>query len=268
MFSLGLSRPLLILAYHFETVTSQHAGIAARRLLINPRLLKLIDTLSLPLDESAARRALRHFALDSHFDFFAYLFLGGPESFAVSNYPTEWQLLYVEKDYIRVDPVVTMAKHGPPIFTWSAATGSVKGARKDVRQFYADAAQFGISSGLSISVPVGFKSRMVFTLASAGQVPVDIETVDPVMAAVAVAFVHSRLGKGGNDVALSSNIRLSPREAECLRWFAEGMSMPDIADTLGIGFRSVRSYLNSATAKLGAANTRQAATIATRLELI
>lgn len=235
---------------------------------MNPRLLRLIDTLALPLDEDAARRALRHFAVEADFEFFAYLYLRGPESFAVSNYPTEWQLLYVERDYIRVDPVVTMAKHGPPIFTWSAATGAVKGGRRDIRQFYADAAQFGISSGLSISVPVGFKNRMVFTLASRRLVPVNVATVDPVTAAVAVAFVHSRLGKGGDDVALSSTIRLSPREAECLRWFAEGMSMPDIADTLGIGFRSVRSYLDSAAAKLGAANTRQAATIATRLRLI
>ena len=268
LFFPGLSRPLLILSYHFETVTPQHSGAAARRLFVNPRLLKLIDTLSLPLDESAARRALRHFALDGDFDYFAYLFLGGPESFAVSNYPTEWQLLYVEKDYIRVDPVVTMAKHGPPIFTWSAATGSVKGVRKDVRQFYAEAEQFGISSGLSISVPVGFKNRMVFTLASKRRVPADVDAIDAVTAAVAVACVHSRLGKGGNDVSLSQDIRLSPREAECLRWFSEGMTMPDIADTLGIGFRSVRSYLDAATAKLDAANTRQAATIATRLGLI
>lgn len=92
---------------------------------MNPRL---------PLDESAARRALRHFALEADFDFFAYLYLRGPESFAVSNYPTEWQLLYVEKDYIRVDPVATMAKHTPPIFfAWSAETGTKNGARKDVR---------------------------------------------------------------------------------------------------------------------------------------
>ena len=137
-----------------------------------------------------------------------------------------------------------------------------------MRQFYADAAQFGICSGLSIAVPVGFKNRMVFTLASHRVLPVDVEAVDPVTAAIAVAFVHSRLGRSGNDVSLSNGIRLSPREAESLRWFAEGMSMPDIADTLGIGFRSVRSYLDAATAKLDAANTRQAATIATRLGLI
>jgi DNA-binding CsgD family transcriptional regulator len=46
------------------------------------------------------------------------------------------------------------------------------------------------------------------------------------------------------------------------------MSMPDIADTLGIGYRSVRSYLDEATRKLDAGNSRQAATIATRLGLI
>ncbi len=234
---------------------------------MNPRLLKLIDTLSLPLDEGAARRALRHFAIDANFDYFAYLYLRGPESFAISNYPIEWQLHYVQKNYLRVDPVVTAAKHGPPVFAWSAADAR-QGGRKEVRQFFADALQFGIASGLSISVPVGFKNRMVFTLASKQYVSVDVQAIDPVTAAVAVAFVHSRVGRDGSDVSLSSGIRLSPREAECLRWFAEGMSMPDIADTLGIGFRSVRSYLDAATVKLGAANTRQAATIATRLGLI
>ena len=52
------------------------------------------------------------------------------------------------------------------------------------------------------------------------------------------------------------------------RLFADGMSMPDIAETVGIGYRSVRSYLDEATRKLGAANSRQAASIAIRLGLI
>ena len=109
---------------------------------------------------------------------------------------------------------------------------------------------------------------MVFTLAS-NQPSVCIdEDPDPVTAAIAVAFVHSRLASATRDATLSTDIQLSPREAECLRWFADGMSMPDIADTLGIGYRSVRSYLDEATRKLGAANSRQAATIATRLGLI
>ncbi|WP_281405005.1 LuxR C-terminal-related transcriptional regulator [Nitratireductor sp. XY-223] len=80
--------------------------------------------------------------------------------------------------------------------------------------------------------------------------------------------MHSRLAAATRDAAPAAHIRLSPREAECLRWCADGLSMPDIAQVLGIGYRSVRFYLDEATHKLGAANSRQDATIAVRLGLI
>lgn len=234
---------------------------------LNILLLHLIDTLSLPLDEKAARRALRDFTEDTGSDYFAYLYLRGRETFAVSNYPQEWQDIYLQKGYLRADPVVTNAKHGPPVFFWSAEKARRLG-RRNVIQFFADADRFGIRSGLSISVPVGFKDRMIFTLAS-GAPKLDIDDdIDLITAAIAVAFIHTRLGGAQSDASLASDIRLSPREAECLRWFAEGMSMPDIALTLGVAYRSVRSYLDSATQKLGAANSRQAASIAIRLGLI
>lgn len=236
-------------------------------LILNDLLLHLIDTLSLPLEERAARRALRDFSEDAGFDYFAYLHLRGQESFAVSNYPQPWCDRYVEKNYVLVDPVVTKAKHGPPIFTWSAEEAGRIG-RRDVTHFYKDAGRFGIRSGLSISAPLGFKDRMVFTLASNKPTVCVDEEPDAVTAAMAVAFVHSRLGAATRDAALACEIHLSPREAECLRWFADGMSMPDIAEVLGIGYRSVRSYLDEATRKLGAANSRQAASIAIRLGLI
>ncbi|WP_370320752.1 autoinducer binding domain-containing protein [Oricola sp.] len=234
---------------------------------MNELLLHLIDTLSLPLEERAARRALRGFCEDAGFDYFAYVHLRGQESFAVSNYPREWQELYVKRNYLRIDPVVTRAKHGPPIFNWSAKEAKRAG-RRDVMRFFAEAARFDIRAGLSISVPVGFKDRMVFTLANGDiEVPAG-RRIDPVTAAVAVTFVHSRLGRIAQDVSMGADIHLSPREAECLRWFADGMSMPDIAKTIGIGYRSVRSYLDEATRKLGAANSRQAASVAIRLGLI
>lgn len=235
--------------------------------LLNDLFLRLIDTLSLPLDERGARQALRDFAEEAGFTYFAYLYLRGPETFVISNYPPEWQELYVEKNYLQVDPVVTRAKHGPAVFTWSAEEARRLG-RRAVTQFFSDAARFGIHSGVSVSVPVGFKDRMVLTLAGPKpRVHVD-RTIDPVTAAVAVAFVHSRLAGVTSDTSLSSEIRLSPREAECLRWFAEGVSMPDIAVMLNLSERTVRSYIDSATRKVGATGNRQAGTIATRLGLI
>jgi DNA-binding CsgD family transcriptional regulator len=246
---------------------SPHAVVFWNRIILNELFLHLIDTLSLPLDDSGARRALRDFAEEAGFKFFAYLHLRGPETFVVSNYPREWQALYVEKNYLRVDPVVTNAKHGPPLFAWSGEDAGRIG-RRAVNQFFSDAARFGISSGLSVSVPVGFRDRMVFTLAGE-QARVHVEGgIDPVTAAVAVAFVHSRLSGARSDTSLASEIKLSPREAECLRWFAEGVSMPDIAVMLNLSERTVRSYIDVATRKVGAANNRQAGTMAARMGLI
>lgn len=234
---------------------------------MNELLLHLIDTLSLPLEESATRRALRDFAEDAGFEFFAYFNLCGRESFAVSNYPRKWQDRYMQMNYFLVDPVVTKAKHGPPVFRWSAEEARYSG-RREIRQFFQESDQVGIRSGLAISIPVGFKNRMMFTLAS-GERGVSNEAVpDIVTAATAVAFIHKRLVLASQDSSLASHVRLSPREAECLRWFSDGMSMQDIAQLLGIGYRSVRSYLDEATQKLGAANSRHAASIAIRLGLI
>ena len=230
---------------------------------LNELLLHLIDTLSLPLEERAARRTLRDFAEDAGFEFFAYLNLRGSESFAVSNYPREWQDRYVQMNYLRIDPVVTRAKHGPPIFRWSAEE-TRRSNRRDLKQFFRDADQFGIRSGLSISVPVGFKDRMVFTLASGDRVVSSDGNPDTVTAAVAVAFIHSRLAAATQDAALSSEIHLSPREAECLRWCAEGKTSEEIGIILSLSTHTVNHYLISATKKLNAVNRMHAITIAIR----
>lgn len=234
---------------------------------MNNILLGLIDKLALPLNEGAARRALRDFTGNAGFDYYAYVHLCGKESFAVSNYPREWQNRYVQDGYLQVDPVVTKAKHGPPIFTWSAKEAKRMG-RHEVSRMFSAAEDFGIRSGFSISVPVGFRNRMIFTLATSSADPHVPDAIDPVTAAVSVTLIHARLGNANQDATLATDIQLSPREAECLRWFADGMSMPDIAETVGISYRSVRSYLDSATQKFEAVNSRQAASIAVRLKLI
>lgn len=242
-------------------------ALTHRKIHVNDLLLHLIDTLSLPLNERGARRALLDFAEEAGFTYYAYLHLRGPATFAVSNYPQAWQDLYVLRDYLRVDPVVTNAKHGPPVFAWSADAARRVG-RHGVRQFFSDAADFGIRSGISVSVPVGFRNRMIFTVS--GNLPsAQIQgQVDPVTAAVAVTLVHARLNGINGDINLTKEIQLSPREAECLRWFSEGVGMPDIAEMLNLSESTVRSYIHEAKRKVGADNNRQAGTIAARMGLI
>lgn len=234
----------------------------------NQLLLQLIDRLSLPLDELGVRRVLHDFAVQAGFTYFAYLCLKGPETFALSNYPRAWHDRYAERGYLRLDPVVTAAKHGrAPIFTWSREE-SVRLGRSDVRALFADAASFGIRAGISISIPVGFRNRVVFSLAGERQQIELSEGFDTIAAGVAITLLHKHVMNEGNAWRGVSSFSLSPREAECLRWFAEGASLLDIAAMLKISPRSVRSYIDQATEKLGAGSSRQAASSAIRLGLI
>jgi DNA-binding CsgD family transcriptional regulator len=51
---------------------------------------------------------------------------------------------------------------------------------------------------------------------------------------------------------------LSPREAECLRWIAEGKTDVEAGKILHISPRTVRFHINNAKAKLGVATRIQA----------
>jgi two-component system response regulator DesR len=55
---------------------------------------------------------------------------------------------------------------------------------------------------------------------------------------------------------------LTPREEEILRWTAEGDGLAEIADRLSLAVGTVRNYLASAVAKLGARNRTDAVRIA------
>lgn len=61
---------------------------------------------------------------------------------------------------------------------------------------------------------------------------------------------------------------LSERESECLRQAARGLTSEEIAGSLGIGRRTVESYIASACNKLKARGRREAITIASDMQLI
>lgn len=63
-------------------------------------------------------------------------------------------------------------------------------------------------------------------------------------------------------------VRLSPMQACCLRWSAEGKTMKETAMIEGISVPTVAFHLSNARQMLGAAGIAQAIAIATRLQLI
>ncbi|WP_234834401.1 autoinducer binding domain-containing protein, partial [Sinorhizobium meliloti] len=117
---------------------------------------KLIDVTAVARTREMFNEALTELARELGFEYYAYLNLQPVGTFAVSNYSPEWQDRYFSKSFSEIDPVVLIAKSTMRAFTWSSEnTRKVRSRR--VRQFYLDAAGFGIRSGITIPVATAFR---------------------------------------------------------------------------------------------------------------
>ncbi|WP_258045744.1 autoinducer binding domain-containing protein [Mesorhizobium sp. NBSH29] len=93
------------------------------------------------------KEALAELVRGLGFDCYAYVNLQPVRTYAVSNYPSEWQARYLLQKYTKVDPVVSMARARMQAFAW-AAEHAHKSADKRVRRFFHEAGDFGIKSGV------------------------------------------------------------------------------------------------------------------------
>lgn len=73
-----------------------------------------------------------------------------------------------------------------------------------------------------------------------------------------ISQILGLLDVGMRQQHLSTIIRLAPREKEVLTWLASGLKPDEIADRLGIGYRTVDKYIVSAKRRLKAKTRDQA----------
>jgi LuxR family transcriptional activator of conjugal transfer of Ti plasmids len=224
----------------------------------------LMEACDLAQDERTIKQALRNFAAAVGFDRFAYLNISAGDVRALTNYPTEWQHVYLTNNYAAIDPVVTIAKRAMQPFGWSQ--GETAGAMPSSIHFFGEAADFGIRSGVSIPVRGGFGRTALLTLAS-DKPSADAEIRNAVHAITAVAFVHIHLNRIVR-APRGTAVALTPRQSLCLSWASMGKTMDEIADLLGISERAVRFYVKGARDRLGATNTTHAVRLAVEQNLI
>ncbi len=131
-------------------------------------LRSLIDMTEAAHDERMIKSALKTFAHACGFERFAYLQTEGLEIRTFNSYPEEWQDVYLESQYSRIDPVVWEAKTRMEIFSWTADDWPARGA-SELRRFRDQAIDHGIRSGVTIPVEGSFGSTMMLTFASSAQ---------------------------------------------------------------------------------------------------
>jgi DNA-binding CsgD family transcriptional regulator len=179
------------------------------------------------------------------------------EQYGAGTYSTEWVDRYLDRGYVRVDPVILGCVNRFHPVEWKQLDWSSKAAR----DLLSDAISHGVGNqGLSIPVH-GPKGQFALFTAndSCSDGAWEIFVRDNLRDLVLIA--HGFNGKAleferGEDTAPAAS--LSPRELSAMTLLAKGMSRAQAAQELQISEHTLRVYIETARHKLGALNTTHA----------
>jgi LuxR family transcriptional regulator, activator of conjugal transfer of Ti plasmids len=206
---------------------------------------KLTDLAALRGDENVLKDALTNLVHQAGFYGYAFLFMRPGHTIASSNYPPEWRTIYFKRKFEAIDPIVNRAKSLRRVFTWSGEDERRRLAKEE-REFFDQAADFGIRSGVTVPIRAANGSTSMFTLAS-DKSSIDLERdIDPVAAAAAVGQLHTRMTLLPLTPIAQHPAWLDPKEAAYLNWISVGKTMEEAADLEGVKYNSVKSKLEEA----------------------
>jgi DNA-binding CsgD family transcriptional regulator len=179
------------------------------------------------------------------------------ERFGAGTYSQEWVDRYVEKDYLRSDPVIIGCFQRFHPVDWKELDWSSKGSKA----FLKEAITFGVGNqGLTIPIRGPRGQFALFT--ASHQCDDDTwaafrEKNERDLILVAHAFNKKALEfeRGERDDNHSS---LSPRELAAMTYIAKGLNRAQAAEQMQISEHTLRVYIEAARHKLGALNTTHA----------
>ena len=185
----------------------------------------------------------------------------------VGTYPQRWINRYLEKDYLKIDPVITGGLNSFDPMDWKKLDWSSKHARI----FQADAISHGVGNqGLSIPLRGPRGQYALFTVSHNCTDDVwakFIESWCRDLILISHYFNKKALELEPEKIADVASA-LSPRELETLTLLALGYNRALVGQTLSISEHTVRVYVESARFKLGSMNTTHAVACALSRGLI
>jgi DNA-binding CsgD family transcriptional regulator len=182
--------------------------------------------------------------------------------------PVEWIRRYHEMNYIDTDPRIIAGFGSPTPLIWDRST---LGGTPESEAFLADAARFGLRSGIVFHIPGPDAEHHMAAFNSARS---DCDWIDDSIAGQAFLFA-SHFHRWFRDAMVGGRFEpggrgqpLSVRERECLAYVARGLTNADIAKAMGITERTVGFHVSHLLVKLEAANRTEAVARALRERLL
>lgn len=187
------------------------------------------------------------------------------EPYVAATYSLEWIERYKAQRYVEFDPVIQVGMRRILPIDW----GDFASPTDRIRNFFGEAKEFGVGRrGLSIPVHGRHGDRALFSVTS-NMSDRDWRLQNKhYMRDFHVLAVHVHAVLLDLEGAPIPNVRLSPRERECLLWIAEGKTAWECSVILGLSLHTVRCYLESARHKLRASSNTHAVAKAVKAGLL
>ena len=180
---------------------------------------------------------------------------GGPPVVLAERKSQAWDQYMFDQGYFAANPCVRWVAMGRTAFTWREVQLDRRRSGEQTGKeaaLWADAADNDMKDGLVVKTlaPGGqqLSTRMMtgehhFRIADRAL----LETL-----AIVFSTLRHRFHEQGADAPLIGP--LTRREAECLRWAAQGLHDYEIAERLGISANTVRNHMQNAMRKLNASS--------------
>lgn len=226
---------------------------------MNAALPMRLDTILEALEDASELSGLQTAIenLRDHFkvDHMVYHWVSGAgDQYGCGTYSHEWVQRYLEKEYVRIDPVIQGCYQRFHPVDWKRLDWSAKAARA----FQQEAISYGVGNQ-GFSVPVrGPNGQFALYTVSHNCDDDTWETFTEENRRHLILIAHYFNQKALDfepDRKPEPAQPLSPREVDAITLLAMGYSRAQVADTLSISEHTLRVYIESARFKLGALNT-------------
>jgi DNA-binding CsgD family transcriptional regulator len=234
------------------------------------RFARIAEAGSLQELASEVRKVAAHLGF-SHYLYGARVRLpnGDTLQYIFSGYPDAWMRKYQAMNYIEIDPIVEHCflrnSNIPLLWSEKVFDSPIR------RDFWDDASGHGVASGISVPVRGAQGEIALFSGANPDFNKSGLQHQSHVAGIMYVlgSYVHEAVRRlvFEPEKQRANHPELTPREAECLKWWIAGKSAWDISQLQSISERGVRFHLDNAKRKLGARSKTEAIARAVRLKL-